>query len=148
MGWESLWELLFPLVPIVFITFFLVSLLRDMVEKRRFMATARPAQGIVIDLIITTDSESSTEYPVVRFISHDGRTFDAKSRNQSYGLRIGQTVELFYDPLNPHYIRVKSSPPRWIFFLLGAFSFCYLFPLFVAFLIDILFTLMAALLQQ
>ena len=74
----------------------------------RFIDTARTASAVVIE--VTHESEGTKKgrtHPVVRFTSVDGTVVVGRSQ-QHHNLRVGQTVQILYDPKNPAAIEVKT----------------------------------------
>ena len=107
-------------------------------QHRRFMATARRAQGVVESLKRESYGRRGVLYfPVVRFTTESGVAIASTSdtgRNES-AYRVGQTVSVLYDPKKPSQMRIDSFSSRWIGVILPALFASFAFGFAVAVLL-------------
>jgi hypothetical protein len=87
----------------------------------RFIEGAERADGTVVDLVESYDSEDNTTvyYPVVRFVTPAGRPVRFKSHSSTSD-DVGDTVEVLYDPDDPTDARVSGIFNVWGFSLITA----------------------------
>ena len=85
-------------------------------RTRQFVAKARTAPGIVVDLARSTSSDyrttgrQTTYAPVVEFTTDSGEkdTFTSSSSSYPPAFRKGESVEVLYDPANPYDARINT----------------------------------------
>jgi len=92
-------------------------------ETYVFLRTATRRVGEVI-AIIEDDHDSS--YPVVRFQLPDGESVELGIRVGSMTCRVGQRVEVLYDPQQPQSARIRNFWELW-FPAIGFMGFGVLF---------------------
>jgi hypothetical protein len=80
----------------------------------RFIAGSEEADGTVIDLKESYDSQDDTTvyYPIVRFTTAEGRTVEFES-NVSSSHDVGDRVEVLYDPDDPTDARLSGFFNLW-----------------------------------
>ena len=93
-------------------------------KQMRFAATAKPAMGIVTDILITKQQErngrnsSTTSYyaPVVEFRTEVGAmvTYRCNDYVASNRYQIGMPIEIRYDPANPSEAQLNSRYLVWL----------------------------------
>jgi hypothetical protein len=111
-----------------------------LVETQRFLAGAEGARGVVVDVVEVvkrerTGSGSSRGFtnrtyfhPVVRFTTAREQVVQFQSDEGATrpAYRVGDTVEVLYDPANPRNARLDTWSSRWglatICLGLGAFG--------------------------
>jgi len=79
--------------------------------ERRFIAAATRTTGTVVDLVYETSSDhGSAYYPVVRFASPSGDSVTIRSRTGSNppSHRVGDRIEVLYDPANPAHAKMAG----------------------------------------
>jgi hypothetical protein len=93
------------------------------IRTRRFLETAVPTTGTIVDLIASSSSEGGTVYrAVVQFKTSDGRDFqwtETMASNPPAG-QPGDEVPVKYDPANPEEARITKPFRLW--FLPGLFG--------------------------
>jgi hypothetical protein len=90
-------------------------------KTRRFVHASASAAGTVTDSVSRWHRDpgdapgvSRLSYPVVRFVTTDGRTFEFESQvGSNLAPRVGQQVTVLYDPLNPKEAKIKSFTMLW-----------------------------------
>lgn len=89
-------------------------------NTRSFVSTAIPTQGVVIDVVkrSSTDSKgrsSSVYYPVVKFTTPSGEPTVFESNLGTYPpqFRKGNEVELLYNPQQPDSVMINSWMDLW-----------------------------------
>lgn len=87
-------------------------------QNDRFFETARPAQATIVDFNTTSDN---SRYTIVAFPAN-GQTYRAKLSFYSSSMRIGEPIEIYYQPGNPLDIQSKTGTAFvfWIFGVLGS----------------------------
>lgn len=103
-------------------------------DKQTFLDKAATAKGTVIELIASRSDKSTTYRPVVSFTTNDGKKIEYNSLVGSNppSYHEGETVEIFYDPVNPHDASINGFASLWlgtlilgiigtVFFLIGFF---------------------------
>ena len=105
---------------------------------RKFVATAKTAEGTVFDIVLVREISPGTPgakgggmrdmfYPRVRFVTEDGITKEFQSRVGASppAYRLGEKVKVLYDPANPYDAQVASFLSLWglplLLFVMGAF---------------------------
>jgi hypothetical protein len=96
---------------------------KSLVDTRRFLPTAEPAEGVVVrvDKRVSTEVRGSgsrtrsvevtRNYPVVEFVTARGQVAQFQADDGS--LRVGDSVRLLYDPANPRNARLDNWGNRW-----------------------------------
>ena len=87
-----------------------------LVDTRHAIATAARADGTVIDLIVSRDSDDGdVYYPRVRFVTPAGESveFTGSFGSNPAGFDIGETVEVLYDAGNPNAARINTFFQLW-----------------------------------
>jgi hypothetical protein len=85
-------------------------------DTRQFVATASIANGEVIDLIESRDSDDDPVYrPRVRFQTPDGvvREFTSTVGSNPAGFYVGEGVDVMYDPRQPSDARIDTLFQLW-----------------------------------
>jgi hypothetical protein len=85
-------------------------------RTRRFLSTAVPTQGTIIELVEGTDSEGHlTYFPKVRFETSDGKPveFEDSISSNSPSYSQGDKVPVNYDPQNPERARIGTAFRTW-----------------------------------
>ncbi|MGH6932218.1 MAG: DUF3592 domain-containing protein [Dongiaceae bacterium] len=86
------------------------------IDTRRFVAAAATAQGEVIDVIASQDSDDDVVYrPRVRFRTADGRDqeFTSTIGSKPAGFYVGEVIEVMYDPARPSDAHINSFFQLW-----------------------------------
>lgn len=85
------------------------------IDRWHEIATAARADGTVIDLIESRDSESETYHPRVRFVTVSGESveFTGSVGSDPPGFDIGERVTVLYDPANPSGARIDAFFQLW-----------------------------------
>jgi hypothetical protein len=85
-------------------------------NSRQFVAGAHKAQGTVVELIESRDSDGSTYKPVVRFTTVDGReiTYTESFSGNPPPYDVGDTVEVLFTPDNSHKARIRGFMSLWL----------------------------------
>lgn len=80
-----------------------------------FLLDAVSAQGTIIDLVQSRNSESVSYHPVVKFIDADGQAveFTSSTGGSASSYPLGDLVEVLYQPHNVKNARVKSFFALW-----------------------------------
>ena len=71
----------------------------------RFLATAREASGVVVELVYESATRKGRIHPVVRFKTEEGQEFIGRSQKHR-NVQVGQTVKFVYDPSRPDDIEI------------------------------------------
>ncbi len=94
---------------------FLAIALFSYIKETRFLQKAEQATGRVVDLRRNagTDSHGSafiTYYPIIHFQNREGREveYEGGIGSDPPAYKIGQTVEMYYDPDNPKAIQMHK----------------------------------------
>jgi hypothetical protein len=92
-------------------------------STRDFIGEAATTGGVVIDLEREQDADGNDSYyPRVQFETN-GRSYQFRGQvGSGYGtFKVGEQVEVLYDPADPHHARINSFVQLWFFPLfLGA----------------------------
>ena len=92
-------------------------------DTRRFLATAEPAKGVVVrvDEAVVSERRGSGDnahwvdvtrrYPIVEFRTAYERV--ARFQADDGSLRVGDSVNVVYDPANPRHARLDKWGNRW-----------------------------------
>lgn len=80
-----------------------------------FLLTAVSAQGTIVDLVQSRNSDSVSYYPVVKFIDADGQPvqFTSSTGGNASSYPLGDLVEVLYLPHNVKDARIKSFFTLW-----------------------------------
>ena len=81
----------------------------------RFWSTAQEAAGTVVGLDARRDDESTLYYPIVRFVTPQGRAVTDTSRAGSgpASYAVGEAVRVRYNPANPTQMELPDFFSRW-----------------------------------
>lgn len=101
---------------------FLVSALRIWLARRKFLATAQPAAGTVIEARVRGVGRNAESVPFFEFRTAAGEVRRAESLMGSgfQGFGAGQTIPVRYDPVNPDRAEVDTFAVLWGLALLRA----------------------------
>lgn len=80
------------------------------------METASRAPGVVVEVVRHRDSEGDDVYsPVVEYTLPSGRTarFEENLRSSPPSHRVGDSVEVLYNPEDPNEARINSTFNVW-----------------------------------
>jgi hypothetical protein len=91
-------------------------------HTRGFLATAVPADGVVVENVLSSNSNSNgrgsswSYFPRVHFRSAEGRDVDFVSNSGSNppSYAINQPVPVLYDPQNPNHASINSFGQLWV----------------------------------
>jgi hypothetical protein len=86
------------------------------VDTRHAIATAARADGTVIDLIVSHDSDDGdVYYPHVRFVTPAGESveFTGSFGSNPAGFDVGEPVEVLYDASSPNVARINTIFQLW-----------------------------------
>ena len=92
--------------------------LYSLISTSLFLKKAKKAEGIVLELIASKDSENETLYaPVFEFKDQSGQSYVIRSSTYTndYVFKVGQKVEVLYDPSSPQKARINSFFNIWGF---------------------------------
>lgn len=80
-----------------------------------FLLDAVSAQGTIIDLVQSTNSESVSYHPIVKFIDADGQVveFTSSTGGSASSYPLGDLVEVLYLPHDVKDARIKSFFALW-----------------------------------
>jgi len=80
-----------------------------------FLETAIKADGVVVDLVRSRNSDSTTYAPTVRFKTNRGNTIEFTSTTSSNppSYSVGEKVEVLYEPSQPHSAKINSFFSVW-----------------------------------
>lgn len=96
---------------------------------RNFVQTAATAPGTVVELTRQSDSEGGDSFsPVVEYTLPSGRTvrFEEDLSSNPPSHRVGESVEVFYNPENPSEARINNTFTLWFGpGLLVGMGFCF-----------------------
>jgi hypothetical protein len=99
-------------------------------KRRKLIQAGNKVQGEVIRL----ESSGGDKYPVIQFKTLAGETIVKKYKvSQSGKMKVGQNVELYYNPEKPSDFMIDSVSEKWAPFLLIAISFVFVIIYFVFF---------------
>jgi len=109
-------------------------------DTNRFVQTAQPAQGTVVELVRSARNEGSSRAlcPVIEFTDHygDSNTFQLNACSYPPRYRRGEIVEVLYASDNPHHAKLKDKSLHlisYIFSGIGALSTVIGFSVLIAF---------------
>ncbi|HEX6904422.1 MAG TPA: DUF3592 domain-containing protein [Thermoanaerobaculia bacterium] len=108
---------------------FLVSALRIYTKRKKFLATAEPTAGTVIEVHVRGVGRNALSFPVFEFRTSEGTVHRAESMMGSgfRGFQVGETVAVRYDPADPSKAEVDSFAVLWGLVLLrGGFAVLFL----------------------
>jgi len=101
-------------------------------DKQAFKKKAEISQGVVVELIIERFDKTIMYAPIISFTTKEGDKIEFTSAigNNSPSYRVGETVEIIYDPKEPNKADINSFTSLWmaplilgvfgiIFFLIG-----------------------------
>ena len=81
-------------------------------NEQQFIRTATHVTGTVTQLLTSTDSKNNSSYkPVVQFTTTDGQeiTYTSNISSNPSPYSIGQKVDIYYDPANPHSVVIAGQ---------------------------------------
>jgi hypothetical protein len=101
---------------------FLANALWIYFQRKRFLNTAQPAEGTVVEVRVQGIGRNAVSVPVFEFRTATGMLQRAESLMGSglQGFRAGQTVAVRYDPSSPQRAEVESFAVLWGLALLRA----------------------------
>ena len=101
---------------------FAVNALHIYRQRRRFLATAEPAAGTVVEVHVRGVGRNRVSVPVLEFRAADGTVQRAESLMGSgfRGFAVGEAVAVRYDPADPSRAEVDSFAVLWGLALLRA----------------------------
>ena len=112
------------LIALMLLGVVLVGLgVKMLVDTRRFLATAEPAKGVVarVDKKVVSERVGSGDnarwadvtrsFPIVEF--RTAREQVAQFQADDGSLRVGDSVNVVYDPANPRHARLDKWGNRW-----------------------------------
>jgi hypothetical protein len=91
-------------------------------RTKNFVGKAQETKGTVTDSLYDSDSEGSGYYSVFKFKTMNGQEIEKTSnlRTNPPQHKIGQVIDVLYDPANPNDARIKSTTNLYFVpFLLG-----------------------------
>jgi hypothetical protein len=95
------------LVTIFLGLLFIASGIYGFLEIGRFLEAARPATGVVIEIVHASTNKRGRTHPVVRFTTAEGKEVVVRSEEHQ-NVQPGDTVELLYDARNPEQIEITT----------------------------------------
>ncbi len=81
------------------------------IRTKNFMGKAQEVKGTVIEMVYSSGSDDGGGYaPVYQFNTLDGQSIEVHDNLSSNPPRfkVGQTIEVLYDPENPQKARIKK----------------------------------------
>lgn len=90
---------------------------RSHAQTRAFVAAASHARGTVVEIVAHTRGSDTLFYPVVEFTTPEGQVVRFQDRNGSNppAHRVGETVDVLYDPARPQVAAIASWKDLWLF---------------------------------
>lgn len=98
-------------------------------RTKSFSERAQQAKGTVTELVFDSDSEGSGYYTVFEYTALTGKTLQITSnlRTNPPSHKVGEVIDILYDPSKPHDARIKkSSTLYFVPILLGGMGFVFL----------------------
>ena len=91
------------LLLIVLALFFLI-------RTRMFISNSRETMGTVTQMVYDSDSEGGGYTPIFRYRTLEGQEVEVSGnlRTNPPQFKVGQTIEVLYDPENPSKARIKK----------------------------------------
>jgi hypothetical protein len=86
---------------------FIASGIYGFLEIGRFMEAARPATGVVIEIVHASTNKRGRTHPVVRFITAEGKEVIVRSE-EHHNVQPGDTLQLLYDARHPDQIEITT----------------------------------------
>jgi hypothetical protein len=87
-------------------------------SQKRKMEERQPAAGTVVELVhrITGSGRGGIYCPVVEFTATSGQVvrFTSEFGSRPAMHRVGQSVDVRYDPADPHKAEINSTVSRWL----------------------------------
>lgn len=79
-------------------------------RTRMFIARSQRTRGSVINLVYHSDADGGGYAPVFRFTTLSGQSIEASENIYSNppGYRVGQNVDILYDPEQPNHARISK----------------------------------------
>ncbi|MBU0540281.1 DUF3592 domain-containing protein [Patescibacteria group bacterium] len=101
-------------------------------RAQRFITTGISSQAEVIELVSERSSKGSYTYaPKFRFLTKEGDQIEVVSGESSNPpeFSVGESVEVLYDPINPHSVLARTFSSLWLVSLiLGLMGAVFLLP--------------------
>ena len=81
-----------------------------LVRTRIFINNSQQTQGTITQMVYSHDSDSSGYTPVFRFRTLQGQEVEVSGniRTNPPQFKVGQTIDVLYDPENPQKARIKK----------------------------------------
>jgi hypothetical protein len=81
-----------------------------LIRTRSFINKSRQTQGTITEMVYSSDSDGGGYIPVFRFRTLEGQEIEARGDlgTNPPQFKVGQTVEVLYDPENPGKARIKK----------------------------------------
>jgi hypothetical protein len=85
--------------------------LKSRLNSKKIIKTGIQTEGIVFDLVQSSNSESMAKYPVIRFVTEQQQWITKEYNISTIPglLKKGQKVIIIYDPNSPEDFVIKSS---------------------------------------
>ena len=116
--------IIFPAVGLLLIAIAVIILIRTIL----FLIRSQKVKGTIVRMAYYSNSKGSSYNPVFSFTTTDGRTIEAEDSLGSNPpqFRVGQSVNVLYDPNNPNRARInKWSNLYFVPLLLGGMGLCF-----------------------
>jgi len=94
------------------VAFTLIALaLFFLIRTRLFISKSQQVKGTITQMVYTSDADGGGYSPVFRFRTLDGREVEASENlvTNPPQFKVGQTVDILYDPENPNRARIKKG---------------------------------------
>jgi hypothetical protein len=105
-------ELIFGSIALSFVGLILMALaLFFFFRTRSFISSSQQVKGTVTQMIYIDDSDGGGYSPVFRFRTLDGRDVEVTEKliSNPPQFKVGQIIDVLYDPENPSRARVKKG---------------------------------------
>jgi hypothetical protein len=81
-----------------------------LVRTRSFIGRSRQTKGTITEMVYGSDSDGGGYTPVFRFRTLEGQEIEVSGnlRTNPPQFKVGQTIEVLYDPENPSKARIKK----------------------------------------
>lgn len=97
-------------------------------RTKSFIDRAERVQGAVVDYEVSSGSSSTMYYPVVEFVTKDGReiVWHSNTGSNSTGFKIGEKVRVLYDRDDPEEAKIVTFWQLWLgTFIAAALGFLF-----------------------
>jgi hypothetical protein len=88
------------------------------IQSVNFINHAQLTTGTIVALSMSTDPDDSSNYycPQVRYTTQSGQTvnFDANTCSTAQTYKVGDQVEVYYDPQNPQVAQLKRFAAQYL----------------------------------